>query len=604
MISLWKVREMVDKATNLVMNYTETESKVRDATNDDPWGPSGQQMQEVASFTFTYEQFPEVMGMLWKRMLHEGSANWRRTYKSLLLLDYLLKNGSERVVTSAREHVYDLRTLENFTFVDENGKDQGINIRHKVTDMIEFIQDDDRLRDDRKKAKKNKDKYVGMSSDSMGFRGSGSSGFDSGWKENWPSSSGGGGGRVSRSGFRDNSPELDDDPYRQQPSPALSGGGGGADDFRDDSASEHNTSFDSNKFSSGPTSLPAAANNAKKVVKKVRKPIDLGAAANFAQTAQPASTTNASKPKTDNSLIEDIFNNGGGSNNANVVDDFDPRGVESGGYSTLSSDANANNGDFGNFSAAFGNNGSGNNGSNGDGFADFSSAFTSTGAAATSDNDLFSSLPTASDLPQLANPARAPAPPSPQGNGGFDLLGGGSGGTSAAPASSLDLLGGLDMGSSVSAGIPNLLPGSSVPPMMGGGVSATPNVMSSMMGAPMSLPAQPTPSGGLLAPAAAANPVPMNINLAQNATSAKADTKIPERWGNVGGLNIDLDNLSLGGKNQTKKSVPMNAMKTNSSSSESPVSPLGASAGFGSVQPNPLQPNFSAPSSSGLDGLL
>ena len=28
MISMWKVREMVDKATNIVMNYTETEAKV------------------------------------------------------------------------------------------------------------------------------------------------------------------------------------------------------------------------------------------------------------------------------------------------------------------------------------------------------------------------------------------------------------------------------------------------------------------------------------------------------------------------------------------------------------------------------------------------
>ena len=56
MISMWKVRDMVDKATNLVMNYTETEAKVREATNDDPWGPSGAQMQEVAAFTFTYEQ--------------------------------------------------------------------------------------------------------------------------------------------------------------------------------------------------------------------------------------------------------------------------------------------------------------------------------------------------------------------------------------------------------------------------------------------------------------------------------------------------------------------------------------------------------------------
>lgn len=56
---------------------------------------------------------------------------------------------------------------------DENGKDQGINVRQKVKEMIEFVQDDDRLREERKKAKKNKDKYIGVSSDSMGgFRSS------------------------------------------------------------------------------------------------------------------------------------------------------------------------------------------------------------------------------------------------------------------------------------------------------------------------------------------------------------------------------------------------------------------------------------------------
>lgn len=34
--------------------------------------------------------------------------------QSLLLLAHLIKNGSERVVTSAREHLYDLRSLESY----------------------------------------------------------------------------------------------------------------------------------------------------------------------------------------------------------------------------------------------------------------------------------------------------------------------------------------------------------------------------------------------------------------------------------------------------------------------------------------------------------
>lgn len=54
--------------------------------------------------------------------------------------------------------------------LDENGKDQGVNVRHKVKEMVEFVQDDERLREERKKSKKIKDKYIGVSSDSMGYR--------------------------------------------------------------------------------------------------------------------------------------------------------------------------------------------------------------------------------------------------------------------------------------------------------------------------------------------------------------------------------------------------------------------------------------------------
>ncbi|XP_028824205.1 clathrin interactor 1-like isoform X1 [Denticeps clupeoides] len=195
MLNMWKVRELVDKATNVVMNYTEIESKVREATNDDPWGPSSQLMGEIARATFMYEQFPEALNMLWCRMLKDNKKNWRRVYKSLLLLAYLIRNGSERVVTSAREHLYDLRSIESYHFIDENGKDQGINVRQKVKELIEFVQDDDRLREERKKAKKNRDKYIGVSSDSMsGYRYSGdqyeSREGRSRWDDDWDNKGG------------------------------------------------------------------------------------------------------------------------------------------------------------------------------------------------------------------------------------------------------------------------------------------------------------------------------------------------------------------------------------------------------------------------------
>jgi epsin len=37
---------------NVVYNYTDAEVKVRDATSNDPWGPSGAVLAEIAEFTF------------------------------------------------------------------------------------------------------------------------------------------------------------------------------------------------------------------------------------------------------------------------------------------------------------------------------------------------------------------------------------------------------------------------------------------------------------------------------------------------------------------------------------------------------------------------
>jgi len=83
---LLTVSIVCDHRTNVVMNYSEVEARVREATNDDAWGPHGAIMHEISQYTFTYEHFPEVMSMLWKRMLHESKKNWRRVYKVMCVL--------------------------------------------------------------------------------------------------------------------------------------------------------------------------------------------------------------------------------------------------------------------------------------------------------------------------------------------------------------------------------------------------------------------------------------------------------------------------------------------------------------------------------------
>ena len=86
----------------MVMNYSDVETKVREATNDDSWGPPGTLMGEISKYTYTYEHHPEVMAMLWKRMF-ESKKNWRRTYKVNYLKSYeaLRFKGDATVLISA-----------------------------------------------------------------------------------------------------------------------------------------------------------------------------------------------------------------------------------------------------------------------------------------------------------------------------------------------------------------------------------------------------------------------------------------------------------------------------------------------------------------------
>ncbi|KRY60453.1 Casein kinase I isoform delta-like [Trichinella britovi] len=160
---LWQLFQSSAKQ-NAVMNYTEAESKVREATSDERWGPTGSMMADIARYTNAYDQFNEVMTMLWRRLFQESRKNWVRPYKCLILLEYLIKHGSEKVINDARDRMFELRILESYQYNDDPTCDHGQKVRSRVKAIIELLQDDDRLYEERKAARHNKTQYIGISS--------------------------------------------------------------------------------------------------------------------------------------------------------------------------------------------------------------------------------------------------------------------------------------------------------------------------------------------------------------------------------------------------------------------------------------------------------
>ncbi|XP_066120493.1 epsin-2 isoform X4 [Saccopteryx bilineata] len=144
---------------NIVNNYSEAEIKVREATSNDPWGPSSSLMTEIADLTYNVVAFAEIMSMVWKR-LNDHGRNWRHVYKALTLLDYLVKTGSERVAQQCRENIFAVQTLRDFQYVDRDGKDQGINVREKSKQLVALLRDEERLKAERVQALKTKERMA------------------------------------------------------------------------------------------------------------------------------------------------------------------------------------------------------------------------------------------------------------------------------------------------------------------------------------------------------------------------------------------------------------------------------------------------------------
>ncbi|GAB7356411.1 hypothetical protein MBLNU459_g7185t1 [Dothideomycetes sp. NU459] len=161
-LSLYDIKAGVRKVQNAVMNYTEMEAKVREATNNEPWGASSTMMQDIANATFNYQLLNEIMPMIYKRFTEKSAEEWRQIYKALQLLEFLVKNGSERVIDDVRSHMSLIKMLRQFNFIDQNGKDQGLNVRNRSKELTDLLSDVDKIRQERKKARSNKAKYGGV----------------------------------------------------------------------------------------------------------------------------------------------------------------------------------------------------------------------------------------------------------------------------------------------------------------------------------------------------------------------------------------------------------------------------------------------------------
>ncbi|KAK3332107.1 ENTH domain-containing protein [Cercophora scortea] len=154
--------KVIRSVKNVTKGYSSVQVKVREATSNDPWGPTGTQMSEIAQLTYNSStEFYEIMDMIDKRLNDKGK-NWRHVLKALKVMDYCLHEGSELVVTWAKQNIFIIKTLREFQYIDEDGKDVGQNVRVAAKELTSLVLDEERLRAERSDRKSWKSRVTGL----------------------------------------------------------------------------------------------------------------------------------------------------------------------------------------------------------------------------------------------------------------------------------------------------------------------------------------------------------------------------------------------------------------------------------------------------------
>jgi hypothetical protein len=143
------LKDTVRDTKNFFKGYSKVQVKLRRATSVDPWGPTSAQMEDIAKATHGPTLLADLI-YIFDRRLNDHGKYWRHVYKSLVVMEYCIVCGSESFVRYAKDTIYVIKTLKEFQYVDERGRDQGAMIRQKSREIVELLQNESMLAEARR----------------------------------------------------------------------------------------------------------------------------------------------------------------------------------------------------------------------------------------------------------------------------------------------------------------------------------------------------------------------------------------------------------------------------------------------------------------------
>ena len=183
---LGRLTTKLQEKVQIAMARSAAEAKFIEVINDDAWGPTGPQMDELMEMYGSNTSSGDDILMLIRQSLDNRDAAARRCYKTLLLMDHLIRNIDDRFVDDFRAFSPTLVDIAHtYRVVKSSGHGsppppspaedhEAVSIRERAKKIHELLLNDDTLRDAREKALVARQRTSGISDSGNGsnrFRG-------------------------------------------------------------------------------------------------------------------------------------------------------------------------------------------------------------------------------------------------------------------------------------------------------------------------------------------------------------------------------------------------------------------------------------------------
>ncbi|CAN1746974.1 ENT3, partial [Linum perenne] len=99
-------------------------------------------MGVISRAAFEVDDYWRIVGLVHDRLMNFDEDSWRDSYKTLLLLEYLLTHGPLRIAEEFERQRHLIRKMGSFfQFVDEEGFNWGLKLRNLSKRVINLIED-------------------------------------------------------------------------------------------------------------------------------------------------------------------------------------------------------------------------------------------------------------------------------------------------------------------------------------------------------------------------------------------------------------------------------------------------------------------------------